>query len=52
MEKDLDISFIIVTNGNRDELLHTVIQGIKSQDIPNYEIIIDCNIDCTQFYNN
>ena len=40
MEKDLDISFIIVTNGNRDELLHTVIQGIKSQDIPNYEIII------------
>lgn len=40
MSKDLDVSFIIVTNGNRDGLLHTIIEGIKYQNIPNYEIII------------
>ena len=40
MSKDLDVSFVIVTNGNRDDLLHTIIEGIKHQNIPNYEIII------------
>ena len=40
MPKDLDVSFVIVTNGNRDGLLHTIIEGIKHQNIPNYEIVI------------
>ena len=40
MPENLDISFIIITNGNRDGLLNTVIEGIKYQNIPNYEIVI------------
>ena len=40
MSQDLDVSFIIVTNGNRDGLLNTIIEGIKHQNIPEYEIII------------
>ena len=40
MSQDLDLSFVIVTNGNRDGLLHTIIEGIRYQKIPQYEIII------------
>jgi len=40
MLKDLDVSFIIVTNGQRDGLLCTIIEGIKYQNIPEYEIIV------------
>jgi len=40
MSQNLDVSFVIVTNGNRDGLLHTIIEGIRYQKIPNYEIII------------
>ena len=40
MSQDLDLSFVIVTNGNRDGLLHTIIDGIRYQKIPQYEIII------------
>ena len=40
MSQDLNVSFVIVTNGNRDGLLHTVIEGIKYQNIPTYEIVV------------
>ena len=40
MSENLDVSFVIVTNGNRDGLLHTIIEGIKYQNIPNYEIVV------------
>ena len=40
MSENLDISFVIVTNGQRDGLLSTIIEGIKYQNIPKYEIIV------------
>ena len=40
MSVDFNVSFVIVTNGQRDGLLHTIIESIKYQNIPNYEIVI------------
>lgn len=48
----MDISFIIITNGNKPQELLAQIQSIEALEIPKYEIII-CgdikNIDITKF---
>ncbi len=50
MSQNLDVSFVIVTNGNRDGLLNTIIEGIKYQNIPNYEVIVVGNSKIKENY--
>ncbi|HSX39802.1 MAG TPA: hypothetical protein VLI92_04420 [Candidatus Saccharimonadales bacterium] len=38
-------TFGIITNGKRDEWMNTLIESIRSQKIPNYEILV-----CGQYY--
>ncbi|MCK9417372.1 hypothetical protein M0Q97_12100 [Candidatus Dojkabacteria bacterium] len=40
MQKNINFTFGIITNGNNDDFIVKIIDDIKKQNIPNYEIII------------